>query len=156
MTVTRADDADGLGFVNPSSGVCRPASVQAPPRLCILHSPLVVSMLFVGLVQVHVFCLLMLPVFLLLRYTDLLYLTAFLTWLKCVSNSAIDRNTTIILYLSSFNGTTMNETWASTMSPMRKICGFTASTLCRGLSATSAVSLCKFQSYLFPVSVLCT
>ena len=41
----------------------------------------------------------------------------------------MDRSTTIILCFLSFRGTAINETCASTMSPTRKIWGFTASTL---------------------------
>ena len=52
-----------------------------------------------------------------------------LTWLKVASNSAIDRSTAIILYLLSFRGTAIKETWASTMSPTRKNWGFKVSTL---------------------------
>jgi hypothetical protein len=73
-----------------------------------------------------------------------------LTWLNVGFSSAIDRSTTIILYFLSFRGAAMKETWASTMSPTRKIWGFTVSTLFILVSIVISGLVCSFHTFSRP------
>ena len=82
------------------------------------------------------------------------YMIAVRTWLKVGSNSAIDRSTTIILYLLSFRGAAIKETCASTMSPMRNIWGFTVSTLMMTVSIVICALVCAFRTFAAPRIVL--
>ena len=80
------------------------------------------------------------------------YMIAVCTWLKVGSNSAIDRSTTIILYLLSFRGAAIKETCASTMSLMRNIWGFTVSTLMMTVSIVICALVCAFRTFCRPLN----